>query len=482
MKKYYAIITLAGLVLCSLFGCKKTLEEKPRTFLDPDGFFNNPESYESAVKGIYDGVPDLLGGNIQMMREMFSDIYAAPSASYEQALPTYRNAHEPFFYNTRQLWANCYSIIKNANFIIDKLGTAGIPDAAKTPLIAEAKCLRAYAYFNLVQFYGGVPMRIKPIQNYNELQAPRGTEEEAYKQIVEDLTAAEAGLKEEAPQKGRVYKKVATALLAKVYLTMAGNPLNKTAYYVNARDKALEVIGDNKFQLVDDYAKVFQTTTYTTETIWGVLYVPGIGGNPIHGQTCTAPGFVTLLLPAPWFMNSFPKGDRRRSWGIRTTYKDPSGATLAPFFAKFIDTTFIDNGISPSGSGIVSMAVPLIRLSEMYLIAAEAENEINGPAAAYAYINKVRARARENKNDATQVPDLSGLTKPQFRDAVILERKWELHLEGSTWMDMKRTNTFSKIQTVRGNNLIHAIGAYNQTWLIPDVEITNNSIAQNPAY
>jgi hypothetical protein len=63
-----------------------------------------------------------------------------------------------------------------------------------------------------------------------------------------------------------------------------------------------------------------------------------------------------------------------------------------------------------------------------------------------------------------------------------MERKWELHLEGSTWYDLKRTNTLSRIQTVRGPTLIKPIGAYNQTWYIPDVEIQNNNIPQNPLY
>ena len=118
----------------------------------------------------------------------------------------------------------------------------------------------------------------------------------------------------------------------------------------------------------------------------------------------------------------------------------------------------------------------------MYLIAAEAENEINGPANAYQYINKIRWRARINKADPTHVPDLAGLSKDQFRDAVLMERKWELHIEGSTWYDLKRTGTLSRIQTVRPTTLVNPIGAYNNTWYIPDIEIQNNNIPQNPSY
>jgi hypothetical protein len=132
------------------------------------------------------------------------------------------------------------------------------------------------------------------------------------------------------------------------------------------------------------------------------------------------------------------------------------------------------------GAMITSYPIPILRLAEMYLIAAEAENEINGPAQAYQYINRIRWRARTDKSNPDFVPDLQNLTKEQFREAVYLERKHELHLEGYSWMDLKRTNTLNRIQDIRGDRLTHPIGIYNQTWPIPDTEIVNNNIKQNP--
>jgi hypothetical protein len=125
---------------------------------------------------------------------------------------------------------------------------------------------------------------------------------------------------------------------------------------------------------------------------------------------------------------------------------------------------------------------PLIRLAEMYLIAAEAENEINGPDAAYPYINKIRQRARVDKSDPSHVPDLAGLTQDEFREAVLNERKWELYTEGQAWFDLKRTNTFNKVQMARGDELTVPIGPYNQVWILPDFEILNNDIPDNAPY
>ena len=480
MKKYYHIF-ICILLFTVLGGCKKGLEESPRTFVSPATFFTNADSYEQSVLGIYSSLRGLYSQNSMMMREMFSDIYGTPGNA-EQAQATYENNHQPFFYNVRGEWSNDYNIIKNANFVLNYLPSATlISEAKKNALTAEARFLRSFAYFQLVQFYGDVPLRTTPLTDYAQAQSPRVAQADIYKFILEDLTFAEANLPETAPQQGRVYRLVATALLAKVYLTMAGYPLKQTQYFQNAKEKSLAVINSGKFQLVDDYSKLFHNVSYTPESIWEQLFRADLGGNGLQGSTSTAPGFVPVLLPATSFINSFATGDQRKAWGILQSYKAPNGATLVPFFQKFVNTSAIDAGTTPSGI-INAYSIPFVRLGEMYLIAAEAENEINGPANAYVYINRIRLRARINKSDASTVPDLVGLTKETFRAAVYMERKWELHLEGSTWFDLKRTETLSRIQAMRAPNLVHPIGTYNYTWYVPDNEILNNNIPQNPAY
>ncbi|MBX2922601.1 MAG: RagB/SusD family nutrient uptake outer membrane protein [Chitinophagaceae bacterium] len=481
MKATFKIITYVLLAIWILPGCKKILEEKPKTFVSPNAFYTSPSSYELTVMGIYRTIPSTLGGNNWLTRESFSDIIGTVSGAYEQGLPVYQNNHQPFFYNVRGLWANHYAIVKDANFILKKIGESAIlSEAQKSSFSAEARFLRAYAYFQLVQLFGDVPLRTAPLEDLTNVQIERSSQQEVYNLVVEDLTYAELNLPDNAAA-GRAYKLAATALLAKVYLTMAGNPLNQTQYYSNARDKALAVINSGKFTLNDDYAETFHKTTYTSESIWEQTYQPGVGGNPLMQNSATAPGYVYILTPATWFINSFANGDQRKAWGIKENYTAPSG-TLAPFFHKFVDLNWIDEGVITANAGRLEYTVPLLRLAEMYLIAAEAENEIDGPGNAYQYINKIRWRARVNKSDPTHVPDLAGLTKETFREAVMMERKWELHLEGNAWYDLKRTNTLGRIQTIRGLELVHPIGTYNNTWYIPDNEITNNNILQNPAY
>jgi hypothetical protein len=482
MNKYITSALIGCFTSIAFMSCQEHLQEIPRTFVSPTTFFANPNGYDQAVKGIYSTLPAVFGHNKMMMREMFSDYSGVPSASFEQALPCYQNNHEPFFYNVREEWATDYAIIKNSNFVLSYLEPAtNLALTQKNALIAEVRFLRGFAYFQLVQFFGDVPLRTSPLTDYAQAQAPRVPQAEVYKFIVDDLIFAETNLPEQTTQQGRVYKLVATALLAKVYLTMAGVPLKQTQNFEKARDKALAVINSGKYQLVNDYSKLFHNTGYTSESIWEQLFRIDLGGNGLQRISSTAKGFVPMLLPSTWFINSFAKGDQRKEWGILSTYKGPDGTILAPFYHKFVNTAFIDAG-STSSSTINAYTIPFLRLGEMYLIAAEAENELNGPTNAYAYINRIRQRARINKSDLAHVPDLTNLSKEQFREAIYMERKWELHMEGTAWFDLKRTGTLSKIQALRGNGLIRPIGEYNNTWYIPDNEIQNNPIAQNPTY
>jgi starch-binding outer membrane protein, SusD/RagB family len=482
MKNIFKISKYALILALAFTSCKKTLEEDQKTFVRPDQFFTSAADYDQAVVGIYRTLPSTLGSGAWLTRESFSDIIGPVSSGYEQGLPVWQNNHQPFFYNVRDQWTNHYAIIKDANFTLDKINLSTLLSAQqKNNLSGEARFLRAYAYFQLVQLFGDIPLRVSALPNLDNVQIARSPQADVYKQIVDDLTYAEANLPDNAPVVGRVYKLVASALLAKVYLTMAGFPLKQTQFYANARDKALAVINSGKFILVDDYSEVFHKTTYTSESIWEQTYQIGIGGNPLMQNSATAPGYTYILTPADWFINSFAKGDQRKVWGVQTSYQAPSG-TLAPFFTKFVNLTWLNQSVNSSNAGRLDYTIPLLRLAEMYLIAAEAENEVNGPSNAYQYINRIRKRARVDKTDLTNVPDLAGLSKDQFRDAILMERKWELHLEGSTWYDLKRTQTLTRIQTLRGSTLVHPIGTYNNTWYIPDIEIQNNNIPQNPLY
>ena len=211
-------------------------------------------------------------------------------------------------------------------------------ESQKNEISAETKFLRAYAYFNLVQLYGDIPLRTETIQSVSEAQIARSPQSEVYDLIIQNLKDAKTGLSATATQEGRVNSFVAKALLARVYLASAGDPLNVTDNYALARDKALEVIA-GPYDLLDDYAAVFKNITYTSESIWEVLCLDGVSSNGKHNQTAPTGNQTAILLPSDDFINSFPLGDRRRDWGIKDKFTTSTGVDFVArtYFNKFID-------------------------------------------------------------------------------------------------------------------------------------------------
>jgi hypothetical protein len=463
-------------------GCEQDLVEKPLSFISPSNFFTSKDSFEAAANGLYAQLPGLYGGEAEKPKELFADYNDQPSAT-ENTLQIWQNNPGTTYWAFRNTWQGWYQMISNANQLLEKLpGASFLTDVDKKRLEGEAKALRGFSYFNLVQLFGDIPLRTQTVQSFDQVAIPRSPQKDIYALIVADLTTAEQQLPETAAQ-GRVNKWVATALLAKVYLTMAGNPLNQTTFFKDARDKAIAVINSGKYKLIPDYGNVFHNSAYTSESIWEILYNGVVSGNDRQGITYPGTGYTPILLPTMAFVNSFPKGDRRKDWGIVTTAKDQAGNPLRPYYNKYVDPEFVSQNLTPTAvAGKLIFTTPIFRLAEMYLIAAEAENELAGPTLAYSYINTIRERARINKSDPTQVPALAGLSKDQFREAVFNERRWELYAEDQAWFDLKRTNNFAKVQQARGDKLSVPIGSYNNTWLIPDFEIQNNNIPQNPTY
>lgn len=480
MKK---LIILFSLVLTLFTSCSDDLlVETPQTFISSGAFYKTEADFNAALVGIYSDVRSIAAE--RSLRDLFSENSDLPESA-ESTLGIWKNNPTSNMWDMRYGWGIPYSIINNSNLILRGLETAEIPQSAKNEIEGEAKCLRAYAYFQLVQFFGDIPLRISPAVTLSETSLPKSSQEEVYNLIISDLSFAESNLPALASVEGRVYKLVATALLAKVYLVTAGFPLEINANYGLAKTKAMEVIAAKPLQITD-YAQVFHNNKYTSESIWEAFVSPPSIGNNLHTLTAPTGNSTAMLLPTNDFINSFPNGDRRKEWGIKDGYTNALGNQIVKrtYYNKFINEQFFEAELSPSTAAIsLDYTMPIIRTAEMYLIAAEAENEMSGPTAvAYDYINAIRQRARIDKNDRTHVPNLSGLSKDVFRTAVLNERKWELFIEGQAWFDLKRTQTFNLVQLARGSQMAVPIGTYNNTWLISDFEILNNNIEQNPTY
>ncbi|MEG2066205.1 MAG: RagB/SusD family nutrient uptake outer membrane protein [Tannerellaceae bacterium] len=468
---------LLGSLLFIASSCSDWLTESPKTFISPSSFYNSVEDFDGALKGLY---PQGLNLNLT---ELFADYNDKPESA-EQVGDIWANIPGYAFYAFRGAWSGAYSTIKNANMILLEINEKDYPQNVKDRIIGEAKCIRAFSYFNLVQLFGDVPIRMQSVTNSNDISIGRSPQADVYKLIFEDLLDAEVKLPEKSQNMGRVNKYVAKAILARVYLTSAGFPMNIKDNYIKARDKAIEVINNGGYVLMPKFDAVFKTERYTSETIWAQLFDAPTISSTMHAETAPIGSQTALYLPTDAFIESFEKGDYRKEWGLKQEYTNTKGTKVIKrtYYNKFINEDYLEQELPSSGTRILPWQTQLIRLAEMYLIAAEAENELNGPDNAYQYVNQIRKRSRMDQTDPTNLPDLKELSKDTFRQAIWQERKHELYLEGFAWYDMKRTQTFYKVQEARGDQLNVPIGVYNNTWLIPDMEILNNNISQNKEY
>ena len=173
--------------------------------------------------------------------------------------------------NAFPLGGHLYKIVNATNQVIVNVESIeGEPEKAR--IEGEAKFLRAWAYFNLVQFFGDVPLVVEPVTDPSNFQPSRTEQASVYNQIISDMRDAASMLNDAAPDPSRANKWMAKAFLAKIYLTMAGNPNNRKYYegqniYQLALDEAKSIISSNRYTIDIPYREVF-TTNNDGETIW----------------------------------------------------------------------------------------------------------------------------------------------------------------------------------------------------------------------
>ncbi|TKD62521.1 RagB/SusD family nutrient uptake outer membrane protein [Flavobacterium sp. ASW18X] len=271
MKTIYKYVSLA-LVLGTLVACENDfLEPVPESAISSLGYFSNDEEIETGVIAMYDAIQGINSTDLDDNRgvqleyyltEMRSDNTRTKSQEGEAA------QFESFTVSTangivNNYYKSFYNVIYRANLVLANLGNAS--EAKATQFEAEAKFVRAYAYFNLVRLYGDIPLidgLIGPLDN--ETAFTRVAAATIYELIVEDLGIAAAGLTN--GEKFRASKAAAEALLAKVHLTL-GN-------YTEAQVLCENVMRYG-FALESNFNDVFYNEG-NNEIIFAIAYNPGI--------------------------------------------------------------------------------------------------------------------------------------------------------------------------------------------------------------
>jgi hypothetical protein len=435
MKRIYYLPIVIFLLGAS--SCEKFLETKPTDFLSTSTYYNTEGELLSARAGVYNNLAaaQVWGHYANYLLGWQADV------SYMNRL----TLNGPFNYNysgadpyMNGCWNVLWDGVNRANVLLANLDkNQAIDQSFRDKIRGECLFLRGYYYFLLVQYWGGVPVKTTPTASVTDVNIARSSVQEVYDQILADMTAAEPlvpGIKE-LGFGGAVSKSAVRGMLARVCLTMAGDPLKDVSKYQDAKTWAKKVMDDVDagHSLNPSYPNIFielaQNKYDIGENIWEAEYYGNniddsksyaeytstgwINGVTSVTGSITGRGDAYMSITAP-FYNVFEDGDLRKWWSIaHFTYvkvTDPAQNGLK--LMKGIPASEKDKWVyqpakfrreyEPESSRFVGANSPtynatnhpLLRYSDVLLMFAEAENAINGPTAeAIAAVNKVRERA-----------------------------------------------------------------------------------------
>lgn len=511
INKKTSIFISGVLMIATLTGCEKFLEKKDPSNLNPDAYYTIPEHAEASIAAAYSNTR-FIGGGAGIFANNFSMLeMVTGTAKSETGQNSDLNNLIGLGYNgdnlfVRNWWNGLYGVIAQTNLTLQKVpGINPMDEAQKKRILGEARFLRAWAYFYLVRLYGDIPLILQPVDATSESLYPgRVSSATVYDSILVDLTAAEAAGLSITVTTGRVSLGAVKSLLAEVYLTMAGAPLNKGAsHYTLAAAKANEVITSGSFSLFPTYNDLHTVGQENRgEHIFQIQYLVGVAENPM--QAILIPNFkavsaygteVGSTVPTTQFYNSFEAGDKRlaeRDGFFYTSYYNEGNGALkslsAPYIYKHFDVLAHGTG-GVAGTAQSSLNWNQIRYAQVLLTYAEAQNETSagGPnAAAWNALKAIRDRA------GLTTPAQGTFTQATFRDAVLRERAHELCYEGITWFDMIRTKkAYNELTNAMESFIGHkfpdngaVLAEKHLLFPLPTAEMRNNPklTPQNPGY
>lgn len=400
------------------------------------------------------------------------------------------------------LWVSTYGLINKANNTLYQIGTnANIvaPDEVKVQTAAEARFLRAYGYFNLVRFFGNVPLIdtlfLDPGAQNNIPQTPAP---QMYAFIENELNFAASVLPPSWDPRfvGRATRGAALGLLAKVYITQGK--------WAQAQGAASAVMNSGQYDLSTPYARIFSeegenskesvfevqaTATASIQTAQGVQYnqVQGVRGA---GDWNYGWGFN---VPSQRLADAYEAGDPRRARTIlfTSTATTPGVSINGQTTPVGLPNPMYNHKVHPSTSFVTRinsrgawwMNIRILRYADVVLMFAEAANEVGGEAnitAARNALNSVRARARAGNNAI--LPDVTTTDQALLRDAIRFERRVELGMEHDRFFDIVRWGIAGQVMQDAGK--VNFSESRDRILPIPQVQLdlTGGVLKQNPGY
>jgi tetratricopeptide (TPR) repeat protein len=488
--KFTALIFTGFLLINS---CDKSdLELTNPNELFPETFFTTQEQVQSAVNAAYCNLQtfSLYGRLLFYMMDNMSQENSG-NAQEEADKRTYREFS--FDSSNGQIldyYTSCFLGITKANFVIanaDKINAISeyeLPQKRKNKFIGEARFLRGYYYFLLVNRVGGVP--VWSTLPDGPIGKPRGTRDEVYDLIIKDFKYASENLLDKSEeQNGRATKGAALAFLGKAYLyqkqyALALEAFNKISGY------SLESNYYNNFMEETEHGpeSIFEVE-YDIKIGTGSIWSSATSGQGLNEATFRGQDYGNLnwfnVYPSDDLLNEYEVGDKRLSgsfYFVGDKYNNGNSTmTVDNFkaggFTRKAAWKKYQNYYKKTDEGQQSgINVKIFRWADVLLMKAECENEVGSQSAAIDYINQVRARA-----GLKALPYKS--LKEEVFDAIVHERKVELAGEQVRFDDIIRWGISDKV--LKGTNFVKG---KNELWPIPDKVYATNPIIgkQNTGY
>ncbi|HRO46715.1 RagB/SusD family nutrient uptake outer membrane protein [Agriterribacter sp.] len=478
-------IKLAGYLLMLIpvvgsMSCQK-LDESPESISTPSNFYRSVSQCEAAYTGAMNALWVTWGG--------YQNPVTLPDGQYDDASLDFGVS------SFNDFWIWHYKAIGNINEVLKAVKAGSLEGNAEETIantVAQGRFLRAFNYFTLVRLYGKIPYITEdtpdpvttPLTPESRLEIA-----DVYGLIISDLQYAVDHLGDyDGGVPGKPDKWVAKGLLAKVYITMATAPLNKTEYYAQARDIADDVIENSPYGLLDNFEDVFKTSNNRNMEIMFAFYessdAPYMPGNvwaPSEMDGWSG-GPVKIL----WATDIFPEQPRKHSYlllDFTSNIYDPSAPVInwsasadgVPYVGKYnMPNLTYEQQVSGGDAGI---EIKILRFADILLLYAEAANMANGGPTQKAVDRLNQIIDRANAGTGTEERAGMAMSAAAFDKKVIDERSFELCFENDRYFDVLRKRLLQEV-----NLPDNAQGYDDNDYLLPIPALDAKAIGQNPGY
>lgn len=498
MKKIsYISIILFAIILAS---CNNDLNLKPISSATSLAFYQTQNDFLQGVNAVYNSLRAYPDRQLNLSETRSDNIYAVLNSGVRNIAPinNFSNTLAGSNYIT-EAWDADFNGIFKANTLLYQLKENGdvISDAdLKTRFEAEVRFLRAFYYFDLVRWFGKVPIADHPLSATESLSIKRNPVDEVYDFIIADLKFAVSNLPESYTSDiGRATKYAAEGILAEVYMARSGptygieGPGLGLDEWSDALTLLDDIIQNTQYGFLSSYKNIFSYSNEgNPEVIFDVQYVPE--ADPSTGAT-----FPWTLVPDDYFesigehaqgglsirpvsnslLSSYEPNDNRKAFSIHLTGYDFNGAEeTQSFFKKYLDTTQVPSNPSDWSVNFIVLRYTdvLMRKAECILHGASGtQSEID------AIVNQVRQRAG--------LDPVSHVTLAELME----ERRREFAGEGIRWHDLVRSGMVDAVMKswIVADDVQHKINAFQNNYIIypiPQAELDTKPglYTQNQGY